>query len=211
MDYQVEIIYKRIKNMHLRVKQGKVVITAPYFTFKSDIERFLKASEEYIQKHLIKEQELIEKRNLEYGNKVVILDNEYEILPISTKSKITEHYLFINQNKDIRKEIKSLFKEKLYEKLYLLTLFYYNKMYEENNMPRVIIKDVKSRWGCYNRKNHTIEYASELIFKDKSVYDYLVVHELAHIKEFNHQAKFYNIVSKYCPNYKALRKLLKEK
>ena len=76
--------------------------------------------------------------------------------------------------------------------------------------PKITIKDVKSKWGSYNKVKHEIIYSSELIFKDQSLYSYLVVHELAHILEFNHSSRFYDIVSKYCPNYKVLRKMLKE-
>ena len=47
------------------------------------------------------------------------------------------------------------------------------------------------------------------LFKGNKMYLITIFHELAHIKEFNHSSKFYDIVEKYCPNYKELRKKLK--
>ena len=76
--------------------------------------------------------------------------------------------------------------------------------------PKILIKDVKSKWGSYHKKKHLIEYASQLIFKDSIVYDYLVVHELAHIVYFDHSKQFYELVSKYYKDYKKVRKILKE-
>ena len=93
-----------------------------------------------------------------------------------------------------------------------LSLFeenYFDKMALNCPFPSIIIKDVKSKWGSYWKSKHQIEYSSNLLFKNERTYDYLVVHELAHIVEFNHSSKFYDIVEKYCLNYKQLRKELK--
>ena len=55
-----------------------------------------------------------------------------------------------------------------------------------------------------------IFYNYELLFKSLPVCDYLVIHELAHMIEYNHSANFYKIVETYCPDYKTLQKKLKE-
>ena len=75
--------------------------------------------------------------------------------------------------------------------------------------PKIIIKDVKSKWGSYNKIKHEIIYASELMFYDEEVITYIIVHELSHILEFNHSKNFYDVVSKYCPNYKQIKNKLK--
>ena len=96
------------------------------------------------------------------------------------------------------------------DKLTEITKYYYSIMPLNCTFPKITIKDVKSKWGSYNKVKHEIIYSSELVFKDEHLYSYLVVHELAHILEFNHSSRFYDIVGKYCPNYKVLRKMLKE-
>ena len=69
---------------------------------------------------------------------------------------------------------------------------------------------MKSRWGVCNRGNNTITLNKQLIKKDISLLDYVIVHELCHFKYPNHSKYFWNEVAKYYPNYKLARKQLKE-
>lgn len=210
MEYNIEVTYKRVKYLRMKVKDGKVLISVPFRTSKQVIEKFVKDNIDFIDKSLAKQQIIKEKRTININDTIVIFNNSYTILPISTKAKLTDHYIFVKEDLDINKQIKSLFKKQLLDKLTELTKYYYSIMPLNCTFPKITIKDVKSKWGSYNKVKHEIIYSSELIFKDQSLYSYLVVHELAHILEFNHSSRFYDIVSKYCPNYKVLRKMLKE-
>lgn len=210
MEYNVEVTYKRVKYLRMKVKEGKVLISAPFRTSKQVIEKFIKDNVEFIDRTLAKQQTIKEKRTININDKITIFNTSYVVLPISSRPKLTEHFIFVNETKDINKQIKSLFKNKLLDKLTELTKQYYSIMPLNCNLPKITIKDVKSKWGSYNKVKHEIVYSNELIFKDEYLYNYLVVHELAHILEFNHSNRFYDIVGKYCPNYKVLRKMLKE-
>lgn len=210
MEYNIEVTYKRVKYLRMKVKDGKVLISAPFRTSKQVIEKFVKDNIDFIDKSLAKQQIIKEKRTININDTIVIFNNSYTILPISTKAKLTDHYIFVKENLDINKQIKLLFKKQLLDILTEITKYYYSIMPLNCDFPKITIKDVKSKWGSYNKVKHEIIYSSELIFKNQSLYNYLVVHELAHILEFNHSSRFYDIVSKYCPNYKVLRKMLKE-
>ena len=73
---------------------------------------------------------------------------------------------------------------------------------------KVKIKDMKYAWGsCTSNKN--ISFNSELIYFEKEIIEYVVVHELSHLKYMNHQKEFWNLVERYIPNHKYLRKELK--
>ena len=50
---------------------------------------------------------------------------------------------------------------------------------------------------------------SKLIEFDVSKIDYVIIHELCHIIHFNHSKEFWELVFKYCPNYKQIRKEMK--
>ena len=210
MEYNIEVTYKKVKYLRMKVKDGKVLISAPFRTSKQVIDKFIKDNIEFINKSLAKQQVIKEKRTININDTIVIFNNSYTVLPISTKPKLTEHYIFVKEDLDINKQIKSLFKKQLLDKLTEITKYYYSIMPLNCTFPKITIKDVKSKWGSYNKVKHEIIYSSELVFKDEHLYSYLVVHELAHILEFNHSSKFYDIVGKYCPNYKVLRKMLKE-
>ena len=69
---------------------------------------------------------------------------------------------------------------------------------------------MKSRWGVYNKLRHKVTLNSELIKYNIECLDYVIVHELSHAIHFDHSKDFWNLVSKYCSDYKSIRKQLKE-
>lgn len=72
---------------------------------------------------------------------------------------------------------------------------------------RVSIRKQKSRWGsCSSIGNLNFNY--RLGFLPFELMDYIVVHELCHIKEYNHSKAFWNLVAEAYPNYIQLRKAL---
>lgn len=77
-------------------------------------------------------------------------------------------------------------------------------------MPRVKITSAKKRLGSCN-SNGGICYSYLLMTYDNDVIDYVVIHELSHIKELNHSSAFYRIVKKYCPDYKSIENKIRNK
>ncbi len=87
--------------------------------------------------------------------------------------------------------------------LVLARLAHFNKHYGLH-FERVAIRDQHSRWGSCSRKgNLNFNYRLALIPLEFA--DYVIVHELCHIKEFNHSERFWSLVSECIPNYEALR------
>lgn len=68
------------------------------------------------------------------------------------------------------------------------------------------ITSAKSRYGSCSSQN-TLNFSLYLMDKDERFIDYVVVHELAHIKHHNHSKQFYEFVEKFIPNYKEIEKL----
>lgn len=66
----------------------------------------------------------------------------------------------------------------------------------------------KSRWGSCSRHG-TLSFNYLLLFLPPALLDYVVVHELCHLKEFNHSEKFWDLVAKTIPEWRKLRKELK--
>jgi predicted metal-dependent hydrolase len=72
----------------------------------------------------------------------------------------------------------------------------------------VSIKNTSSRWGsCSKKKNLSFSY--RIIFLPPELQDYLIIHELCHLGEFNHSPQFWKLVEAELPNYKHLRKELR--
>lgn len=75
---------------------------------------------------------------------------------------------------------------------------------------KISIKNHKTLWGsCSRRGNLNFSYKLAIIPSEWS--DYIIVHELCHLKEFNHSVKFWELVAQTIPNYKQIRKHLKSK
>uniref|UniRef100_UPI0018AB9FA7 M48 family metallopeptidase n=1 Tax=Clostridium tertium TaxID=1559 RepID=UPI0018AB9FA7 len=72
-----------------------------------------------------------------------------------------------------------------------------------------IIKDQKSLWGsCNSRREIRLNW--RLVLMPQFVMDYIIIHELCHIKQMNHSKEFWKLVESHCPNYKESKYWLKE-
>ncbi len=85
--------------------------------------------------------------------------------------------------------------------------------YNKNNnfsYNKISIRNQKTRWGsCSRNKNININY--KIIYLPEKIAEYIIIHELCHLKEFNHSQNFWNHVSQFIPNYLEFRKKLKNK
>jgi predicted metal-dependent hydrolase len=86
-------------------------------------------------------------------------------------------------------------------------LQHFNKFYGYK-WNRIFIKNQKTRWGsCSKKGNLNFNYRIALLPPEAA--DYIIVHELCHLKEFNHSQNFWNLVKVAIPNYKEIRNNLK--
>lgn len=71
------------------------------------------------------------------------------------------------------------------------------------------IKNQKTRWGSCSRKGN-LNFNYKIVLLPKKVADYVIVHELCHLREFNHSKKFWNLVGKAIPEYSGIRNELRK-
>lgn len=84
---------------------------------------------------------------------------------------------------------------------------YYNDTYFQEHIESIRLKNTQSNWGSCSSENN-INLSSRLLFAPKDVLDYVIIHELAHLKEMNHSPRFWKIVKNVMPNYKEKEKWL---
>lgn len=197
LNLDVIINRKKINNIYIRVKDGKIVVNANTYTSDRYIEKLLERERENIAKMIkdipVKSVTSVEYLGTElkysYHNNQIIID-EYTCSGPSID--IINEYLEKNSIIIFQKRLDKL-----------------RVMFDE--LPEFTLKTrkMKTRWGVCNKKNMTITLNTELIHKDVSLIDYVIIHELCHFKHMNHSKEFWSEVEKYYPYYKQARKLLK--
>lgn len=86
---------------------------------------------------------------------------------------------------------------------------YFNEIYNfQFNL--INIKNQKTRWGSCSKKGN-LNFNYKILFLPKKITDYIIVHELCHLQEFNHSRKFWDLVALVLPDYLEIKKELKLK
>lgn len=202
-EYEVVIIKKNNKNTYIRVKEDlKIYITTSIFSTKSYIKSLLDNNIESIKKMIEQQAKQIKKKDYFY-----YLGEKYEVFVDDVEGiKFLDDAIFVNSentlNKWINKKIKELFQERLD--------YNYNRYQEKIPYPKLKIRTMKTRWGVCNIRDNSVTLNSKLIEYDVEKLDYVIIHELSHFIHFNHSKSFWNQVEKYTPNYKQIRKELKD-
>lgn len=73
---------------------------------------------------------------------------------------------------------------------------------------RMAIKDTRSRWGSCSSKGN-LNFSWRLMLAPREVMDYVVAHEVAHLRELNHSPAYWTIVESICPDYRTHRAWLR--
>ena len=131
--------------------------------------------------------------NNEKKPSIILTVNENILENIDEKKKIMEKWYFENAKK--------LFPQFMEKWLKIL----------DEHVEKVSIKPMKTRWGSCNYVKKYITLNTELIKRTPFEIEYVVLHELTHLKYPNHGKGFYNYVERYMSNYKIAEKMLNAK
>lgn len=74
---------------------------------------------------------------------------------------------------------------------------------------RLIIRGQKTRWGSCSYKGN-LSFNWKLLMAPEPVIDYVIIHELTHLKEMNHTKSFWQLVAEHCPRWREHRKWLRD-
>jgi len=213
-DYTI-IRKPRLKHLYLRIRDGKLIVTANKKVSQKYIQQFVQSKASWIQTHLSRER------------KRPLLTNPHAILYVLGKV----HMIDIHIKSDTKKEIMRIENDtalfsikdtpsdthlrKLRDNYYkdqcarIITPIVDHYSYKMNLYPKKITyRHNKSRWGSCSAKN-TISLNTRLMMLPISMITYVVIHELAHIKHKNHSSDFWGLVKIFSPNYRELRSELR--
>lgn len=200
---ECEIVRKDNKNLYFRFDENcKLIITTPKFISDSEIKNLISKNSSAILKMYESALARMEREesfwylgkpyNVTFDNRVEELTFDNDTITCHDEDALDKFY---------QSECLRIFKEEID---ICKNCF--------NNLPEFSLKvrKMRTRWGVCNTRRKIITLNSELLKKDISLIDYVIIHEMAHFYEGNHGKKFWEIVSLALPNYKELRKRLKD-
>jgi len=201
-------IKREAKSQRLRIEVlegGALLVRAPRFLSETKCMEFVGQNASRLQKMIKKQLEFEAKRDA-LGGHFLYLGSK---MPVKLDGNIRKKYLFesdmlvLSKKEHFREFLRDEARRIITPKAEDIAAFYGVK-YE-----KISFRDVKSRWGsCSARKN--LSFSSRLVGAPKSVIEYVVIHEICHLKELNHSVRFWSHVSALLPDYKESEKWLKE-
>ncbi|MCQ2978515.1 MAG: M48 family metallopeptidase [Clostridia bacterium] len=230
---EYEIVYKRVKNINMRFNGNKLMVSAPRYVSKKEIDKTLDEHKAWlIDAYQIEK----EKSKYKLARDLTLDDNEYyffgekyhlkftnrnHVINVDNPNELNNKYFYIDkdskeillfdyeQNDKWKKELSKFEQQALVENL----KYYLNKSIndmKEYNLPvtKVKIKTLKSAWGVCQIVKKEITINRRLVNHKIDCLHYVIVHELTHLLHADHSKEFYSVVEKFIPNYKKIRKEL---
>lgn len=177
---------KKMKQCYMKIIDANTIrIKANWFYTLEDAKALVERKKAWLEKHIVQlKAKSIKSNEFYFLGKVCFLEDfdlTLETVDVFYKKKAEEIIIPIV--------------EKYAQKMNLFPL-------------RVKFRKNKSRWGSCSY-NNAINLNTNLMKLPFSCVDYIVIHELAHIKHKNHSKAFWDCVNMYCPNYKEEEKTIK--
>ena len=218
----ITLYRKNIKNMYLRIlpPNGEIKLSAPLFLSDEEILRFVKSKKEWILKkqQLILDNDIPAPIKYKTGEKHYLWGKEYTLQLISNEN--VKHVLIDDEKSVLYLPVPK--RSTIEKRRKILAEFYRLQM--KITIPPVLDKctkivgktpsEVKIRnmknWGNCRYQDKRITLNLNLAKKDPICLEYVMIHELCHLIEFNHGKKFKSLMDKFCPNWKKIKKILNE-
>lgn len=217
----VSISKSKRRTLMIRVSDGKVQAFMPKRLSESHIEEFVAKKLRWIQRKIQQQLSVpsyIPKRYLN-GEVFYYLGQPYTLRVIQgSPASVSKNYDQIvvvtrrteqhaNYANTVHRQLRQWYWQAAEQELQARTDYYAERM--QLKYSSLIVRQYKSRWGSCSAKGE-ISYNWQILLAPLAIVDYLVVHELAHLKQHNHSPRFWALVATQIPDYKARRQWLKE-
>jgi hypothetical protein len=216
VNYLVKRSNRKTVELVIDLNEG-FLVKAPNNLSDNELVEKLRKKSKWIINNLDKMSEILENTaNSDYtsGEKKYYLGRRYKIR-IHQKKDLDVPYLdfknrlfniYINKNIDkndypriIRPLFINFYKQKSLEVIEKRIKKYLK--YYENKPKSIKIKDFNDKWGSCSKAN-MLSFNWRIILSSMKILDYVVVHELSHMKYKNHSEKYWNLVQSVIPDYK---------
>src|ERR671931_263127 len=217
INYTVMKSGRRRKTSEIIVKKdGKVTVRAPFDKSISDIEGFIQKNAKWILKKQLEYKNETPRQIMnptyEEGSTLPYLGKNYPLKIVNHQKNKENNCELVNEEEFLvslsinsrasKRRIKALYEEWLMLKAHPI---FQDKVKEYSTQlavepSQIIIKNLKSRWGSATKGN-VINLNVNLLKASEDVIDYVVLHELCHLKIKEHSHRFWDLMHRFMPNY----------
>lgn len=202
---------KRAKKLSIRInsRTREVVLVKPRLVPMMFAKHFVKEQQGWIEAQLAR---LPEPQKLADGANVTMLGSEYTLRHIHERVKaktvwIEGRELFVTGDKEhLERRVQDFLKRQAKILIAQKAEYYAKQLGVRYN--RISLRDTTSRWGSCSAQGN-LSFCWRLIMAPEQVLAYVVAHEVAHLKEMNHSAKFWQLVKQLHPSYEQDKAWLK--
>jgi len=204
------------RTVRYSISKKSINLTVPKFYTRDQIQKEFEKIAAWSHLQLRSSPDMVERfapRTYTTGDHIHIYGEQFDLL-INYKNRktcsaeIMDQTVIINAPEDLddhdrHKNIGALL-SRLFSKHFLPAItdrvMALNGQHFQEEINKVSLKNNQSNWGSCS-SNRNINLSSRLLFAPRDVLDYVIIHELAHLKEMNHSKRFWSIVEKAMPNY----------
>ena len=217
---KIEFAVMRSKRKSLSIAiqpDGNLLVKAPFFMSDDEIVKWVKTKTGWIVRQrakILEQQQQNPPKQYVTGEKFLYLGKEYELEVRISEGRagmvgIVDDKMILFAKKDdsaVVQKILTNWYDKQAKALIPKRVRYYAEQMGETFV-NITIKNQKKRWGsCSSARNLNFNY--RLVMAPQEVMDYVVVHELCHLRQMNHSAAFWKEVEMVLPDYKVHKKWL---
>ena len=214
-DITIDVTLKNIKNIHLSVyPNGQVKISAPLHINQETLRTFLISKLAWIKQKQAKFQSQQRETPRECINREshYVWGNRYLLKVIEKNAPpnivLTPTEMLFQIRPATSQEVKQAILDEWYRqevKNKLPALLEKWQPIMGVRVKKFFVQKMKTRWGSCNYKVSNVRFNSQLAKKPIDCLEYVVVHELAHLLEPSHNARFHSLMNQFLPNWKLIK------
>ncbi len=204
MNYDYQLIRSKRKSISVEISpRNEIIVRCPQGLGIARVEKFLEEKSCWIEKHFNNKLKNFEANSEIINFTSILIRGEKHPVQIGAKTAFFNGIVYIKHQKEVRKLITEICVEEFIQRFNNISLR--TRLYAVS----VSFKNYKGRWGCCSIKKE-ICFNFKIFMLPVNLQNYIIVHELCHIEHFNHSKNFWDTVSRFIPEYKTIRKRLKD-
>lgn len=207
LPFEYEVVRSRRKTLAIHIRGGKVTINSPLKASVSWISEFVSDNVSWIQgkikDQLKKEKEylvLADGREVPFLGKARVLK---VVMAARAKVQLSEAQLVVHTptRDKLEKIWSNWLLEQAREYMVTQTIKTAKALGLDHKLKKVVFRKTRSKWG-HCEDNGLIQFNPIVMMAPQEVIDYLIVHEVSHLRHLDHSPRFWKTVSTLCPDWK---------